>query len=124
MGIWFRDPDIASDEHVLFRAATNRLISIAEMRGGRLVVTDRRVLFEPNRLDRLTGSKPWVVDSRAIREVTSEPGGKEGVAKFGLAGKRPHLALSADGAEPGVFAVRNLDALRAAIETSRTATPG
>src|SRR4051794_21039109 len=105
MGIWFREPDITPDEQVIFRATANRLINVAKMHGGRLVVTDRRVLFEPNRLDRMTGGKPWGVTSRTIREVISQPGGMEGVARFGLAGKRPHLVLTADGLEPGVFAV-------------------
>ena len=119
MGIWFREPAVASDERVLFRATANRLINVGEMRGGRLVVTDRRVIFEPNRLDRLVGAEPWVVESHAIRDAVSAPGGKEGVAKFGLAGKRPHLALLADGVQPGVFAVRDTDGLRAAVDTSR-----
>jgi hypothetical protein len=121
MGIWFRDPDITTDERVLFRATANRLVNITEMRGGRLVVTDRRVLFEPNRLDRITGGRSWGVDSHMIREVIPQQGGMEGIARFGLPGKRPHLVVTAEGMDPGVFAVRNMEALRTAVATSRGA---
>ena len=58
MGLWLRDPTIEPDERVLFRAASNHLIDRSRTSGGRIVVTDRRVLYEPNWLDHLTGGKP------------------------------------------------------------------
>lgn len=119
MGIWFRNPDILLGERILYRAAANHLINLVEMRGGRIVVTDRRVLFEPNRLDRLTGGRPWVVESRAIRDVISESGSKQSVAKYGPAGLRPHLIFAVDGTDSGVFAVRKPDELKTAVDICR-----
>ena len=59
--------------------------------------------------------------SRAIHEVVSAPGGKAGAARYGLAGRRRHLILTSVDGDVGAFSVRKVDALLAAVETSRAA---
>jgi hypothetical protein len=119
MGIWFVDPQIAPDEKSLYRVTANHLLGTGRALGGKLVVTSRRVLFAPNRLDQLTGGKAWAVDITAVQEIAVAPGGKEGIARYGPAGARPQVVVTADAVEPGVFVVRDPNGLRSAIEGSR-----
>lgn len=115
MGIWFVDPTLAPNEKSLYRVTANRLVTGRSL-GGKLVVTNRRVLFEPNRLDQLTGGKAWAADATAIQNVAIAPGGKEGIAQYGPAGARRHVVVTTAGVEAGVFVVRDPESLRSAIE--------
>ncbi|MFJ6200209.1 hypothetical protein [Micromonospora sp. NPDC092111] len=78
-------------EQRLHQAIANQLLGPSRTLGGRLVVTDSRVVFEPNRLDRLTGGRTWQTDAQAIRKVTETPGSKEAVRRYGPAGARPQI---------------------------------
>ncbi|MFY1583556.1 hypothetical protein ACN267_03530 [Micromonospora sp. WMMD734] len=119
MGIWFVDPQLNPGEQRLHQTIANQLLGPSRTLGGRLVVTDSRVVFEPNRLDRLTGGRTWQTDAQAIRKVTETPGGKEGVRRYGPAGARPQITVDLASGQAGVFVVKNREALTSAIASCR-----
>ena len=54
MGVWVAAADLEPGEMVVHRSFAN-VLKGARAIGGQVTVTDRRVLFIPNRLDALTG---------------------------------------------------------------------
>ncbi len=83
--------------------------------GGKLVVTDRRLVFRPNRVDRGLGGKVWTAPLGAILEVGRKP------PTFGLfnGGLRSRLRIvTSDGAEH-LFVVDGLAAQIARIQALR-----
>jgi len=71
---WFRDPDLADGERLLFRRAA----SVRQGRrwvGGEVVLTEGRLYFTPNVLEHRTGGRAVVVERALITgaEVT-KPG--------------------------------------------------
>jgi hypothetical protein len=59
MGFWVAKPKLVEGESICWECLANRSLNRWITAGGRLVVTDRRVLFQPNRFDAATGKKPW-----------------------------------------------------------------
>lgn len=82
MGLWFRDLPLVPRESLVWQVACNwQQAGVA--RGGRLGLTSQALVFEPNRLDRLTGGRGRRVSLSDIASVAVEPGG---VAKSPLSG--------------------------------------
>jgi hypothetical protein len=82
MGFWLEQLKLESGETIRWKSSAGRAMNRWITSGGRLVVTDRRVLFQPNRFDIATGKKPWecplgsIVDIEAIgRELAVAAGG-------------------------------------------------
>jgi hypothetical protein len=69
MGWWVPNPELASDEKVVWQRAANREQSGYRQVGGRLLRTDRRLLFQPNRLDAMLRGKIWNCDFADITDV-------------------------------------------------------
>lgn len=59
MGIWIPQPRLQEGEVVRWQASAGRSLNRWITSGGQLLVTDRRVLFQPNRFDVFTGKRPW-----------------------------------------------------------------
>ena len=76
MRVWFPKPDLKSDEVVLFQAAAN-LFRGKRAIGGRITVTDQRLLFVPNRLDGLTGGSRVDVARSAVGNVRTTAASKQ-----------------------------------------------
>lgn len=72
MGIWVAKPRLEADEVVRWEKFANRQQSEYQATGGRLYLTDRRLLFVPNRLDSVTGGDRWSVSSANVREIGVE----------------------------------------------------
>jgi hypothetical protein len=103
MGILQIHPDLAPGEEVRWKAYANRVLSDSTTAGGRLFVTDRRVLFQPNRVDRRLGRKAWESPLEAVTEV--ETVGRD--ARLFAGGPRKRLGIkNTDGEE--VFVVNRL----------------
>jgi hypothetical protein len=84
---------------ILWGRALNRRITS----GGQLVVTDRRLLFQPNRFDAATGKKPWELPLGDVVDI--EPVDREPTAAAG--GSRRRLGIrTSSGVE--IFVVSNL----------------
>jgi hypothetical protein len=103
MGILQVRPRLEAGETLRWKALANRVLSPAVTSGGRLVVTDRRVLFQPNRYDMMLGREVW---ERPLDVVTSVEVVGRDAAVF-AAGMRRRLGIrTADGLE--VFVVNRL----------------
>jgi hypothetical protein len=59
MGLWLAQPKLEADETIRWQSSAGRSLNRWITSGGKLMVTNRRVLFQPNRFDTVTGKKPW-----------------------------------------------------------------
>ncbi len=104
MGVWLAAPKLAANETIQWQSSASRSITRWLTAGGRLFVTNERVLFQPNRFDKLTGKKSWECPLASVTglEVIDRD---SAVAPGGL---RTRLGLqTSDGTEK--FVVNNLD---------------
>jgi len=103
MGILQVRPDLAPGEEVRWKAFANRVLPNSTTAGGRLFVTDRRVFFQPNRIDAGLGQKVWECPLEGVTAV--ETVGRDG--RLFAGGTRKRLGIkTADGEE--VFVVNRL----------------
>ena len=105
MGIWVRDPALEQVETVLWKRAANRTQSDRRAVGGRLFLTTSRLLFEPNRLDAVTGGENWSAPLASIRSVGIEP--RDGNRLSG--GLRARLRLDLADGDTELFVVNHVD---------------
>ena len=69
---WFvKAPMLHPKEDVLIDQLAARQVGWRGI-GGRLVVTDRRVVFTPNAVDRRTGGRSWECGLDSVRDITVE----------------------------------------------------
>jgi len=83
MGIWFQSVALADGEEVRHRAAANSFRGRRSI-GGQITVTDRRVIFLPNRLDAVTGGRRWESTIDNMRAVRTLKAGRQAVSLRGL----------------------------------------
>jgi len=103
MGILQVRPKLAPGEEVRWKAFANRVLESSTTAGGRLFVTDRRVFFQPNRVDAFLGREVWECPLEAVTGI--ETVGRDAALLAG--GPRKRLGLqTADGEE--VFVVNRL----------------
>jgi hypothetical protein len=69
MGILQVRPELEPGEALRWKALANRVLRGGVTAGGQLVVTDRRLLFQPNRYDRMLGRKVWQCPLDAVTGV-------------------------------------------------------
>lgn len=69
MSLWFAQPKLGVDEAICWQSSAGRSLNRWITSGGRLLVTDRRILFQPNRLDSATGKKPWECPLSAVTGI-------------------------------------------------------
>ncbi len=70
---WVRDPELLPGEQVVWRRSVNREQGWLRQVGGKLFVTDQRLLFMPNRFDDATGGEEWGCPLGDITAVGVEP---------------------------------------------------
>jgi hypothetical protein len=112
MGILHARPELEPGESLFWKAAANHvagpsyaLWGMTSSSSGRLVVTDRRVFFQPSRVDTLFRQRRWEKQLGAVTGV--ELIGRDGEEVF-AGGMRERLGIrSADGVE--VFVVNGLE---------------
>jgi hypothetical protein len=93
MGLWFPCASTEPDERVTFEAAAN-LFQGRRTVGGKVTVTNRRLLFTPNRLDGVTGGRGLVVNQADIRKVWTAAAGGSAVRQRGIgASLRPQVGV-------------------------------
>jgi len=83
MSVWVPPAATSPDERVVFEALANNLVGGRAI-GGRVTVTDRRLLFTPNRVDGLTGGQPVAVERSSISRVSVEGRGRAAARKHGF----------------------------------------
>lgn len=59
MGVWVAKPNLGGDERIRWQSPAGRSLNRWITSGGKLLVTNRRVLFQPNRFDMFTGKSLW-----------------------------------------------------------------
>ena len=73
MGRWVREPDLLSGENIVWHRNANREQTSLRQGGGRLFLTNHRLLCGPNRCDDATGGDPWSCATTDIAAVAVEP---------------------------------------------------
>ena len=66
MGVWVAAPTLAANETIHWQSSAGRSLTRWVTAGGQLFVTNERVLFQPNRFDKLTGKKSWACPLTSI----------------------------------------------------------
>ncbi len=108
MASWTGEPTLASGEHILWQRLANRQQGPNRSMGGRIFLTELRVIFLPNRVDEATGGIAWCRDLSDIAAVTVEP------RHFGVpfvtanVGLRKRLRIEARDAAVDLFLVNGL----------------
>lgn len=93
VGGWVDEPNLSEGESISLARAANRQVGGRAL-GGRLFVTSRRLVFEPNVVDRHTGGTRWECRLRSIRSV--EVGRRSATFWGPLAKIRPRIFISTD----------------------------
>lgn len=73
MSGWVKEPDLTAGERVLWRRNANREQSPLRQVGGRLFLTNKRLVFAPNRFDERTGGERWDARLEDIADVSTHP---------------------------------------------------
>ena len=103
---WLKEPDLGEGESVVVAKAANRFQGSRAV-GGKLTVTDRRLVFLPNPVDARLGGKEWTLERNEVASVGVEPrGAKKGLFGGGLR-QRLRVRTSTGGEE--LFVINGLD---------------
>ncbi len=97
---WRKAPELEPSEQVLLRKAANRSQGRRSV-GGRLTVTDRRLMFKPTIFDSLLFGKAWSANRDEVAGV--------GAADRG--GMRKRLCVRTSDGDEQLFVVNKLDDL-------------
>jgi hypothetical protein len=92
----------------------NRTLSAFRAAGGKLVLQQDRLQFQPHRFDRVLAGKEWAVPLTEIRSVGEEPRGWNPVN--GAMRTRPRIETEDGSVE--LFAVNDLSAVRERIDAA------
>jgi hypothetical protein len=111
MGIFFKSPDVHDPEKIRWKKFANRTQGNPAV-GGRLYLTDRRLIFEPNRIDAATKGRPWSASLDSIEGVgTDSPNGN-----LFSGGVRTRLRLDLDDGRSEYFVVNGVQDVIEVIE--------
>jgi hypothetical protein len=108
MGWWTPGPELEDGETVQWSSSANREQSARRQVGGAISLTERRLIFVPNRFDAATGGEPWSTnraDIQYVGEVPRETGLRLGAGA--AANRRRMQATTVDG-EHQLFVVNHL----------------
>jgi hypothetical protein len=119
VGRWVHEPDLTEGESITLAQAANRQVGWRAL-GGRLFVTNRRLVFEPNVVDRNSGGKRWECRLETVRAVEVD---RRSATFWGpLAKVRPRVFVSTDSAEEAFLVKRAREvgrAISAAVDAAR-----
>ena len=119
MASWlFVDVPLEPGEELLFRRVCNRRHGRRTV-GGEVCVTDRRLLFVPNRLEGMVGARTVDVARSAVDQVTVVPP-PPGSERFAALPRAPRARAEIDlGDEMLVLQIEDAAALAAVLELGR-----
>src|SRR5438067_4703298 len=95
---WLKSVEAEPQEQVVWSQGANRIQSSGRAVGGKLFLTDRRLVFCPHWVDGATGGKTWEVSRASIATV--------GRAAKGV--KRDRLRIEVAGGDEELFVVNHL----------------
>jgi len=108
-GPWTIEPG----ESVLWEKKANRTQG-ARAVGGKLVLTDRRLLFAPHAVDRATGGTAWITPLADVDEAGQAPRDVSLGSMFS-GGLAKRLRVTTSGGDEEFFVVRNVAEVAAQI---------
>jgi hypothetical protein len=118
MGRWVREPELAEDESITMTLAANRQVRWRAV-GGRLFVTNERLIFEPNAVDRRSGGGRWECRLGSIRSV--EVDRRSGTFWGPLLKVRPRVFVSTESEEEAFLVNRARDVGKAISDAADSA---
>lgn len=111
MARWIHEPDLQRGEEVLWSQHANREQDSFRQAGGRLFITDRRIVFVPGSFDKASGGRPWEAPLDQVAVVTVEPR-RFTAPLLGLAARlRRRLRLELRDGSVELFVVNGLERL-------------
>lgn len=119
MGSWVEEPVTADGEEVLWRRGANRQQGPRRVVGGRIFLTNQRVIFMANRVDHATGGDDWSRPLTDIVNVSVEP------RRYGIplvtanVGLRQRLRMECRDGTAELFVVNHVEE---AVDRVRSAT--
>lgn len=105
MSILFPKPNLSTSENILFSVMANRTQSAQRAVGGKLFVTNKRILFIPHRFDSLFGGKELSLNISEIDTIEKEEAGADVLG----GGLRDRLKIVTSNKKNELFVVNNLD---------------
>jgi hypothetical protein len=122
---WVAEPQLQPGEHIVWRRNANHERTALRQIGGRLFLTDRRLLFVPSRFDRASGGAGWECRLEDISDVGVEPA-QAAVPFFGRAARlRRRLRLTKQDGSIDLFVVNGVldavDTLRGSLRPGEMA---
>ncbi len=75
MGLWVGKPRLKNGERLEWKKNANRQQGPIRAVGGRLYLTNERLIFSPNRVDRITRGESWQTSLTEITEIGLESTG-------------------------------------------------
>jgi hypothetical protein len=109
MSWWVAKPKLQPGERLLTKFVANREQSFYRQVGGCLFLTDRRLIFQPNRFDRVLSGEQWAVELPAIEHVVVFPGSWRSVPLAGqAAGFRRRLEIRQTSGDVDLFVVNRV----------------
>ena len=118
VGIWIPSVTLSTDERVGYRAGGN-LFSGRRQIGVLVIVTDRRLLIVPNRLDSLLGGRRIELPRDVITGMRTEPADSPVARTRGLSARfRPQVEIRS-GEQLWAMTVFHPERLVRALETGR-----
>ena len=106
-GGWLTSQEARTGEEVVYSRLANRMQGSRAV-GGKLFLTDQRILFCPHRIDGLLAGKQWSVETGDVAEVGVEPKGSGKASKFG-GGLRDRLRIRTRDGSEDLFVVKQLE---------------
>ena len=86
--------------------------------GGRLYLTNERLLFNPHLFDAMTGRRAWAVDLSDVTVIGKEERDPRRLSKL-----RPVLRIETSAGERELFVINRLEEVTARLRTALEATP-
>jgi hypothetical protein len=117
LGIFVAKPYLESGERILFKPGANRSQGNRAI-GGHLFVTNQRVIFVPNVVDRLTGAKQWAC---TLSEIDGVGTAARTFDKPFSGGARRRLELHLDDDRRELFVVNHVEAVEENLRKTRVA---
>ena len=111
---WLHNQEAEPGEQVAWSQLANRTQSSQRAVGGKLFLTDRRLLFCPHWVDTATGGKRW---SLALADVTGVGIRPKGGDRLG-GGLRDRLRIDSVDGDQHLFVVKRLDEVIARLKTA------
>src|SRR5271156_4680585 len=120
MGLWVKRPVLRAGEKVSWRRGANRSQGNRVV-GGRIFVTNQRLIFVPNRLDSITGGHHWSVLLNEIEDVRLE---ERDMSLWLSGGLRNRLGVGCRGGDSQLFVVNHVREVIKLLDSARESGRG